>query len=57
MTSTKNCLFPDTTVEEACQKFNLIKDDCVPVIESAESDRLIGIVRRRDLLRQQLRNR
>ncbi len=48
--------YPETPIVEIQDRFNLTKDDCIPVVESKESGRFLGIVRRRDLMRHQLRS-
>ncbi len=44
-------LYPDDPVERASKPFNTSKDDCLPVVTREEPHQLLGIVRRRDLLR------
>ena len=44
-------LYPDDPVERACKLFNTSKDDCLPVVAREEPQQLLGIVRRRDVLR------
>jgi Kef-type K+ transport system membrane component KefB/CBS domain-containing protein len=49
-------LYPDDPVSRAIQAFKSIKDDCLPVVMRGEPDQLLGIVRRRDLLRMLIRH-
>jgi len=50
-------LHPDDPVEKAHAVFAASKDDCIPVIERDVPHRLLGIVRRRDVLRMLVRRR
>ena len=49
-------LFPDNTATEAFTIFSMTKDDCIPVVTREEPQVLLGILRRRDLMRQHLRS-
>ena len=49
-------LFPDNTASEAFTIFSMTKDDCIPVVTREEPQVLLGILRRRDLMRQHLRS-
>lgn len=44
-------LQPDTPVGRAVDLFKLTRDDCLPVVTADQSQQLLGVVRRRDLLR------
>jgi CBS domain-containing protein len=44
-------LYPDDPVQRASALFGASKDDCLPVVTREEPQRLLGIVRRRDILR------
>ncbi len=44
-------LYPDDPVQRARKLFSSIKDDCLPVVAREEPHTLLGIVRRRDVLR------
>ena len=44
-------LYPDDAVARACEVFSSTKDDCIPVVTQEEPHRLLGVVRRRDVLR------
>jgi len=44
-------LHPDETAARAYQVFQTCKDDCVPVVTRPQPHRLLGVVRRRDVLR------
>lgn len=50
-TSAGKVLYPDDTVERVCKLLNSSKDDCLPVVAREEPHLLLGIVRRRDVLR------
>jgi len=50
-TSPGKILYPDDSVSRVCQILRKSKDDCLPVVSREISDRLLGIVRRRDVLR------
>ena len=49
-------LFPDNTASDAFGMFSVTKDDCIPVVTREEPHLLLGILRRRDLMRQHLRS-
>ncbi len=44
-------LDPETPVVRAIDLFKLTRDDCLPVVASPTSRRLLGVVRRRDVVR------
>ncbi len=44
-------LHPDDPVQRASKLFDTSKDDCLPVITREEPHQMLGIVRRRDMLR------
>lgn len=44
-------LYPDDAAARACEIFSSTKDDCIPVVTREEPHRLLGLVRRRDVLR------
>ena len=50
-TSTGKVLYPDDAVERASKLLKSSKDDCLPVVAREEPHQLLGIVRRRDVLR------
>jgi len=50
-------LHPDDSITRASALFAASKDDCVPVITREEPQLLLGVVRRRDVLRLQIRDR
>ncbi|MBT5018726.1 cation:proton antiporter [Planctomicrobium sp.] len=43
-------LHPDDTVAHALEAFNNIPDDCLPVVERAEPQLFLGVLRRSDLM-------
>lgn len=49
-------LFPDNTATDAFSMFSITKDDCIPVVTREEPRILLGVLRRRDLMRQHLRS-
>jgi len=55
-TPTRRVLRPDDPISRASELFAASKDDCIPVISGDEPERLLGIVRRRDVLRKQIRD-
>jgi CBS domain-containing protein len=48
-------LHPDETVARAYELFQANKDDCIPVVTREKPYQLLGLVRRRDVLRMLLR--
>jgi Kef-type K+ transport system membrane component KefB len=50
-TATGKVLYEDDTVQQARKLFHSSKDDCLPVVAREEPHQLLGIVRRRDVLR------
>ena len=55
-TPTRRVLRPDDPISRASELFAASKDDCIPVVTSEEPERLLGVVRRRDVLRMQIRD-
>ncbi|MBN2579771.1 MAG: cation:proton antiporter [Pirellulales bacterium] len=51
MTSAKKTFYPDDLVSKARQTFNTSKDDCLPVVSRDPPGQLLGVIRRRDVLR------
>jgi CBS domain-containing protein len=49
-------LHPDETADRAYEVFQATKDDCIPVVGREKPYQLLGIVRRRDLLRMLIRS-
>ncbi|MGD9127455.1 MAG: CBS domain-containing protein, partial [Planctomycetia bacterium] len=49
-------LFPDNTATDAFSMFSITKDDSIPVVTREEPHILLGMLRRRDLMRQHLRS-
>ncbi len=50
-TSVGKVLYPNDPIERASRLFNTSKDDCLPVLAEEAPHPLVGIVRRRDVLR------
>jgi len=50
-------LYPDEPISRASAMFAASKDDCIPVIAAEPPHRLLGVVRRRDVLRLLVRDR
>jgi len=50
-------LYPDEPISRASAMFAASKDDCIPVIAAESPHRLLGVVRRRDVLRLLVRDR
>ena len=50
-TAAGRVLYPDDTVDRACEIFSSRKDDCIPVITREKPQVFLGLVRRRDILR------
>jgi Kef-type K+ transport system membrane component KefB len=50
-TSVGQVLYPDEPVQRAMKLFRTSKDDCLPVIARDDPHQMLGIVRRRDILR------
>ncbi|MBN1589607.1 MAG: cation:proton antiporter [Pirellulales bacterium] len=50
-------LFSDESASRACTLFAHTRDDCIPVVSRDEPRQLLGIVRRRDVLRLLIRGR
>ena len=50
-------LYPDESGSRACTLFAHTQDDCIPVVSRDEPRQLLGIVRRRDVLRLLIRGR
>lgn len=44
-------LYADDPVARACEIFSSTKDDCIPVVTREQPHQLLGVVRRRDVLR------
>jgi len=44
-------VYPDDAVARACEIFSSTKDDCIPVVTQDQPHQLLGVVRRRDVLR------
>jgi len=55
-TPTRRVLHPADPISRASELFAASRDDCVPVLSSEEPERLLGLVRRRDVLRKQIRD-
>jgi len=55
-TPTRRVLRPDDPIGRASELFAASKDDCIPVLSSEGPERLLGLVRRRDVLRKQIRD-
>lgn len=55
MTAARRTLQPGEPISRACEVFNATKDDCIPVISAEEPHALVGLVRRRDVLRMLVR--
>lgn len=51
MTPASRMLFPEDPATKAFDIFELSKDDCLPIVTSEEPHRLVGTLRRRDVLR------
>lgn len=51
MTPASRMLHPEDPAAKAFDIFELSKDDCLPIVTSSEPHRLIGTLRRRDVLR------
>ncbi len=51
----RRVLYPDDPVAKACTMFQVGKDDCIPVVTREEPNRLLGVVRHRDVLRMLIR--
>jgi CBS domain-containing protein len=49
--STSRILHPDEPVSRACEMFSSSKDHSIPVVAREKPHRLLGVVRRRDVLR------
>ena len=56
MTPATRVLYPDEPLAEASTRFASSKDDCIPVVGREEPQHLLGVVRRRDVLRLQVRD-
>ena len=56
-TAARHVLNPDEPVARASKIFSTGKDDCIPVVTEDSPQRLVGIVRRRDVLRLLIRER
>jgi CBS domain-containing protein len=50
-------LYPDEPISRASSIFAASKDDCIPVVSADPPMRLLGVVRRRDVLRLLVRDR
>jgi len=50
-------LYDDESASRACSLFAHSQDDCIPVVSRDEPGRLVGLIRRRDVLRLLLRGR
>ncbi|MGW8256578.1 MAG: CBS domain-containing protein, partial [Thermoguttaceae bacterium] len=50
-TGMSKVLYPDDPIQQASKLFGTSKDDCLPVVEREAPHKLLGIVRRRDMLR------
>ena len=57
MTPAGRNLYPDDTASDACAVFASGKDDCIPVTTREKPHQLLGVVRRRDILRLLIRGR
>ena len=55
LTPCREMLHPDDTIDKAVRFFTLQKDDCLPVVSDDPDGKFVGVLRRRDLLRIQLR--
>jgi Kef-type K+ transport system membrane component KefB len=55
MTPTSRVMFPDEPLSRASALFASSKDDCIPVVDEEGPRHLLGVVRRRDVLRVQVR--
>jgi CBS domain-containing protein len=51
MTPAGKPLYPDEPIFKALNVFKGSKDDCLPVVTRETPERLLGVVRRRDVLR------
>jgi len=56
-TPASRVLYPDEPISRANEIFAASKDDCIPVISGQTPHRLLGMVRRRDVLRLLIRGR
>jgi CBS domain-containing protein len=56
MTPTSAVLFPDEPLSRASTLFASSRDDCIAVVSEEEPRHLLGVVRRRDVLRVQVRD-
>jgi len=56
-TAARQVLYPDEPIARASKIFSAVKDDCIPVVTEDSPRRLLGIVRRRDVLRLLIRER
>lgn len=56
-TSAKQILYADDPAARALAMFHAGKDDCIPVVTRDKPQRLVGVVRRRDVLRMLIRSR
>ncbi len=50
-TAAGRVLYPDDTIDRACEIFSSRKDDCIPVLNREKPQVFLGLVRRRDILR------
>ncbi|MFH1266933.1 MAG: cation:proton antiporter [Planctomycetota bacterium] len=50
-TTARRVLHPDEPVARVHEIFEATKDDCLPVVTREEPSRLVGVIRRRDVLR------
>lgn len=55
ITPCRDSLHPDDTIDKAVRFFSLQKDDCLPVVSDDPEGKFLGMLRRRDLLRIQIR--
>ncbi|MBN2293438.1 MAG: cation:proton antiporter [Pirellulales bacterium] len=56
-TAAGRILYPDDTIDRACEIFSSRKDDCIPVLTREKPQVFLGLVRRRDILRMLFRGR
>lgn len=56
-TAAGRILYPDDTIDRACEIFSSRKDDCIPVLTRDKPQVFLGLVRRRDILRMLFRVR